>query len=69
MADVPACDPAQAGKPRATRKEREQVPDVENYDVTLRTAIFTHPTAAEGLTFLLSGTPISGDRRGGAGLS
>jgi pyruvate/2-oxoglutarate dehydrogenase complex dihydrolipoamide dehydrogenase (E3) component len=24
---------------------------------TLRTAIFTHPTAAEGLTFLLSGTP------------
>ena len=45
------------------------MPDVENYDVTLRTAIFTHPTAAEGLTFLLSGTPISGDRRGGAGLS
>ena len=26
---------------------------------TLRTAIFTHPTAAEGLTFLLSGTPAS----------
>jgi len=27
---------------------------------TLRTAIFTHPTAAEGLTFLLSSTPASG---------
>lgn len=26
---------------------------------TLRTAIFTHPTAAEGLTFLLSGTPTT----------
>jgi pyruvate/2-oxoglutarate dehydrogenase complex dihydrolipoamide dehydrogenase (E3) component len=26
---------------------------------TLRTAIFTHPTAAEGLTFLLSGTPTA----------
>jgi hypothetical protein len=36
---------------------------------TLRTAIFTHPTAAEGLTFLLSGTPISGDQQGGTGLS
>jgi pyruvate/2-oxoglutarate dehydrogenase complex dihydrolipoamide dehydrogenase (E3) component len=27
--------------------------------ITLRTAIFTHPTAAEGLTVLLSGTPVS----------
>ena len=26
---------------------------------TLRTAIFTHPTAAEGLTTLLSGTPAA----------
>jgi hypothetical protein len=26
---------------------------------TLRTGIFTHPTAAEGLTTLLSGTPDS----------
>jgi hypothetical protein len=26
---------------------------------TLRTAIFTHPTAAEGLTFLLSSTPAA----------
>jgi hypothetical protein len=25
---------------------------------TLRTAIFAHPTAAEGLTALLSGTPV-----------
>ena len=26
---------------------------------TLRTGIFTHPTAAEGLTTLLSGTPAA----------
>jgi hypothetical protein len=26
---------------------------------TLRTAIFAHPTAAEGLAFLLIGTPAS----------
>jgi pyruvate/2-oxoglutarate dehydrogenase complex dihydrolipoamide dehydrogenase (E3) component len=29
---------------------------------TLRTAIFTHPTAAEGLVTLLSGTPASPSR-------
>jgi pyruvate/2-oxoglutarate dehydrogenase complex dihydrolipoamide dehydrogenase (E3) component len=29
---------------------------------TLRSAIFTHPTAAEGLAFLLSGAPATGPR-------